>query len=210
MLSLRQCIRASDRAPMRLPLVFPTLAATYKYRVNGATSATGVNQDVNTEGEFLLGLFYRNAQGVITNAEYALTWQACAQPHDQVGKEVSVLGRNRPLGWQVGLVLTAVDSAGALAQYGAGCTGLRAWTRQPSFWTRLRRQPSISRSSASGRAPGDGRRESGSGGRRDPEWCDRRKRAGRYGINGALRPAHCRPVDGTDALHGDAVRRAAG
>lgn len=40
----------------------------------------------------MLGLFYRNAQGVITNAEYALTWQAFAQPHDQVGEVVSVLG----------------------------------------------------------------------------------------------------------------------
>ena len=79
--SLRQRIRASDRAPMRLPLVFPSPAATYEYRVNGATNATGVN----AEGEFLLGLFYRNAQGVITNAEYALTWQAFAQPHDQLG-----------------------------------------------------------------------------------------------------------------------------
>ena len=105
---------------MRLPLVFPLPATTYEYRVNGATSETGVNQDVNAEGEFLLGLFYRNAQGVITNADYALTWQAFAQPQDQVGEVVSVPGRNRPPGRQVGLVLTSVDSAGVLAQYGAG------------------------------------------------------------------------------------------
>ncbi len=115
--SLRQRIRASDRAPMRLQLVFPNPAATYECRVNGATSETGVNQAVNAE--FLLRLFYRNAQGVITNVEYALSWQAFAQPRDALGETESVLGRNRPPG-RHGLVLTAVDSAGVLAQYGAG------------------------------------------------------------------------------------------
>lgn len=50
--SLRQRIRVSDRAPMRLTLVFPNPAATYEYRVNGATSETGINQDVNADSEF--------------------------------------------------------------------------------------------------------------------------------------------------------------
>ena len=117
--SLRQRIRASDRAPLRLPLVFPSPAATYEYRVNGATGTTD-NQDVNADGEFLAGLFYRNAQGVITNAEYAITWQGWAQGQLDTGEIVSLLGRNRPPARQVGLVLTSVDSAGVLAQFGAG------------------------------------------------------------------------------------------
>ena len=208
--SLRQCIRASDRAPMRLPLVFPTLAATYEYRVNGATSETGVNQDVNAEGEFLLGLFYRNAQGVITNAEYALTWQAFAQPQDQVGEVVSVLGRNLPPGRQVGLVLTSgrqrrrlgAIRRGTVLAYAPGRGDLPSGFANGVDGRRPDRQ-------RPGRAPGDGRRESRPGGRRDPERRDLRELTGRYGINGALRPAHC-PVDGTDALRGDAVRRAAG
>lgn len=41
---------------MRLPLIVPSPAVTYEYRVNGATSETGVNAD----GEFWLGLFERH------------------------------------------------------------------------------------------------------------------------------------------------------
>ena len=93
----------------------PTNAASTARQAKRASTRTST-----PTANSCFGLFCRNAQGVITNVEYALSWQAFAQPRDALGEAESVLGRNRPPGRQVGLVLTAVDSAGVLAQYGAG------------------------------------------------------------------------------------------
>lgn len=119
--SLRQLIRAADMAPMRLPLVFPNLQATYQYNVNGAAGQVG-NQNVNADGEFMLGVFQRDANGVLTSARYTLNWHLFAALREPGTGAIilSILGRHNPPAVQAAVVLTIEDSAGALAQYGPG------------------------------------------------------------------------------------------
>ena len=135
---VRRFLDVAQRAPLRIPLVFPTVSGTYQFNVNAAR--TDDDARITGDGQFILGSLGR-AAGVITGANMAQSWLEFVPGRSGVGTPTGLLRNQNPPTTQIFVALTRVDSEGREADYVSGryrLTRLDATTYAPDSPTAAR------------------------------------------------------------------------
>ena len=114
---LKALTAAAQKVPLRLPLVFPALAASYRFDVNASRLAGG---RMTAEGQFFLSFIHRSAQGTVSRVDTADSWSDFVRGRTSSGAVVGFLGNHQPPTAQAAFVLTQTDSLGAQADFTLG------------------------------------------------------------------------------------------